>query len=309
MNIENEVIADELAFTPADPQSRGDFIEDDLNEEETETVEETETEDEPEQSSHDEGDDDDSSDDDVSPTSNEPDTNGNVPRDRLNKEIAKRRELEARLLQLESRLADNSAATEDNAPDSVIEGLTKESFSEMQEAMIEGETDVAFALFEKMLGNAVAGAKENARFEARAEVEMTKAQEQLSQKAAELSTRYPELDYQSDLADESLIGEVVELRDIHMDRGLSSAEALEKAVAYIAFENKLKDRQAPKSLDAPSRGGVKSKIDIASKEKGKLKGTSARHRPEVIDISKLNDDAFSKLSAEAIAKARGDFLE
>ena len=306
--------------------ARGDFVEEaetevidgeESEEAETEEVEQEGDLDEAEAGETEEGagsDSDDSSDSstgDSDDTDSETADNGNVPRDRLNKEIQKRRELESRLMELESRILSNEP-TPETEKKSPIEGVTKDQFSEMQEAMIEGETDQAFGLFRKMLESAVSGARDEARSEARVELETNRIQQELTTKANELSVRFPELDYQSDLADETLIGEVVELRDINMSRGLTAAEALEKAVKYVAFENELKDRKSkPKSIASVPRTKqtVQDKIKLSEKEQGRLKGTSARHRAEVVDISKLSEDAFNNLSEEAKARARGDFLE
>lgn len=322
----NVEVREQLDDEMQQKRARGDFIEETESEVvESEETEEAETEESEQENELDEDADDESkardgSDNDDSGDASTGDGddadsevagNGNVPRDRLNKEIQKRRELEARLVELESRISANTPPPE-NEVKSPIEGVTKDQFSEMQEAMIEGETDQAFDLFRKMLESAVSGAKNEARSEARVELETNRIQQELTTKANELSARFPELDYQSDLADETLIGEVVELRDINMSRGLTAAEALEKAVKYVAFENELKDRKSkPKSIASVPRTkqSVQDKIKLSEKEQGRLKGTSARHRAEVVDISKLSEDAFNNLSDEAKARARGDFLE
>ena len=62
------------------------------------------------------------------------------------------------------------------------------------------------------------------------------------------TTKYPELDSHSDLADTGLIEEVVDLRETFVHRGLDASKALIKAVRMVAHDNKLEDRTSNQIL-------------------------------------------------------------
>ncbi|NYR11279.1 hypothetical protein HC000_02035 [Pseudoalteromonas sp. MIP2626] len=319
-------------YVPPTPQERGDYVvedepedelEDELEEDELEEdePEEDEPEDEPE-------DEEDADEDEVDPDAPQDDeapeekgakskTKRQVPLDRLNKEIGKRRALEAELSQLRDTvdtLKAAPAASKVEAP-SEPESFTREDFESMQEAMLDGETDKAFDIFGKMMATQSKATSSKTEKEVaervRNEINQDRAMSELRETAATLAAQYPELDSAGDDADEGLIEEVVEMRDLYVDRGLTPAQALKKSVRLVALENALVDRTAKPKADMArptKKVNSKAKLEAAKRENGKLSGTGGRNgRPE-INIGRLSDEEFGKLSAEAKATARGDYV-
>ncbi|MDG1858686.1 MAG: hypothetical protein P8I94_06265 [Emcibacteraceae bacterium] len=318
----NEIIEDSEQDATDDDNDANDSTDDttdgDVADDQTDA--ETTEEEESDEESAEEGDEEaepDSADEDDKESEKEPDTKpkkkvqNKVPVDRLNKEIAKRKALEAKVAALE-----NAPAPEQNedapAPTPTI---TKEDFEKMQEAMLDGETDAAFELFQKMQAPAPAQSlsREEIAQEVRAELNAEKAVEELNSTATSIIESYPELNSQSDDADQGLIDEVLDYRNTYEQKGLTPAAALQKAVKMVAFENELTDKKAkPASITdstrAKKKANITEKTKLASKERGKLGGESAHNKNSGIDINKLTDDQFGKLSPEAKARLRGDII-
>lgn len=245
-----------------------------------------------------------------------------VPVNRLNKEVQKRRaaeerlkDFEARVAELEERLASAQRAPSQGegraapADDEPAFGL--EDFKAMQDAMLDGDTEVAMSKFAEMMAKQTEKAAKLAREEARAEIDTDRVTSRLQSAAQELAAKYPELDHTSELGDQGLIEEVVELRNVYIERGQNAADALRKAVKLVALENGLEDRTAkpPKPATPPAKKvDTQSKLDIAQRERGRLPGDGEKSREQRLDIRKLSDKQFAELSREALAKARGDFV-
>lgn len=336
LNADSAILDD---YVPPTPQERGDFVvedepEDELEEDELEEDELEEDESEEDESENDkpednepedeEGADEDEADPDAPEDDEAPEEKGakskakrQVPLDRLNKEIGKHRALEAELTQLRNTvdtLKAVPAASEGEEP-SAPESFTREDFESMQEAMLDGETDKAFDIFGKMMAtqsqaNSSKTEKEVAE-RVRNEINQDRAMNELRDTAAALAAQYPELDSAGTDADEGLIEEVVEMRDLYVDRGLTPAKALQKSVRLVALENSLVDRTAKPKADMAKpakKVNTKAKLEAAKRESGKLSGSGGRNgRPE-INIGRLSDEEFGKLSAEAKSNARGDYV-
>ena len=337
----SSVVLDE-EYTPPTPEERGDLlVEDDADdalldsehddaEEELEDGEEELLEDEDDaDDGEEEGVSDDEEEDEPEDDESEDDESGNdaagrkgkgkarVPLSRLNKEIEKRRALEAEVRNLRKATEQGVQAEGGQSPsqgEKTAQAFTREDFEGMQEAMLDGETDKAFEIFGKMMASQSELARETAEKEVservRSEIEQDKALNELRSTAVELSESYPELDSGSEFADEGLIEEVVELRDMYADRGMPLAEALKKSVKLVALDNGLKNRKAKADMAAPKKKSLnpKKKLAAAEKERGKLSGSGAKNRPK-IDISTLGDEEFGQLSKEALAAARGDYVQ
>ncbi len=92
---------------------------------------------------------------------------------------------------------------------------------------------------------------------------------------------------------------------------LTPSEALKKSVRLVALENDLVDRTAKPKADMAKltkKTNTKAKLVAAKKERGKLSGTGGGNSRPDIDISRMSDNEFAGLSAEAKARARGDYV-
>ena len=307
--------------TPVENADRGDLVVKAEAEPEVETEEETEVEVEAESEEESEVEAEEETEVEPDTTEEESDTTdkvadekGNmVPRNRLNKEIEKRKAMEERLRKLEA-----TKPAEEKAPAPEVEAFSPDDFTKMQDAMLDGETEDAFAMFKKMVTastqQAVDSVRESAKEDARAEITADKENASLQQAAVELGAKYPELDSNSDISDEGLIEDVIATRDIYYDRGHSLADALEKAVKMVAQDNSLVDRSAKKAMDDPARltkkpSQVKKKIELAKKEKGRLEGDGGQDVKTKPNLLTMSDEEFSNASSQARREARGDFLQ
>lgn len=349
MNLSSAIVDD--AYVPPTPAERGDFVDEDevpaeepeeeLEEapeeapeedeaEEDEAEEDAPEEDAPEEDEaeeepkEDELEDEDGTEDEVEDEAEveEPKAvaKGNkkqqVPLDRLNKEIGKRRALEGELKSLRDKVDTMGKPPAVDTPAEADSSLSREDFEGMQEAMLDGETDKAFEIFGKMMTSQSQAARSTSEKEVtervRNELNQDRAMSELQQTASTLAVQYPELDSAGEGADDGLIEEVVEMRDLYVDRGMTPAEALKRSVRLVALENSLVDRTAkPKADMAKPRKPVntKAKLAAASKERGKLSGSGGSNGRPDINIGRMSDDEFAGLSAEAKARARGDYVE
>lgn len=245
--------------------------------------------------------------------------NGTVPRARLNKESLKRKQAEARVKALEAQLQGRETQTPKAEPEAEekpadIE-IDMDKFKKMQIAMLDEDTEAAAGIFKELLSSAVPKQEkvsvDDIRAEIRAELLANQAQEKVNAKANEMFERYPELNHNSDDRDEDMIAEVIRLRDANRDGGMEPDEALADAVDYVAYRYDLEDRVKAKEKKAPpqrkKKVDVERKKELASKERGKLKGSSGAGE-KTLDISKLSESEYDKLSEDVKRKARGDYL-
>ena len=248
------------------------------------------------------------------PAKGKKDSNPMVPRQRLNKEIQKRQQLEARIRDLETQSAVPPAA----APAPVKEPVkpNAEAIGSMFAAVLDGDETKAQATLEQILtefGDRVVN-QALAQSKDVAEGTYSRNQElnQLREAAAEVTEQYPEFDQNSADVDMGLTEEVLALRDTLIDRGEKPAAALRRAAKLVALENGLQPRGKAADLSKPPVGSkpkdVSKQIARATQTPGRLKGEGAKNKETRIDILKLSDDQFGKLSREALAKARGDFF-
>lgn len=248
------------------------------------------------------------------PTKGKKDSNPMVPRQRLNKEIQKRQQLEARIRDLETQSAVPPAA----APAPVKEPVkpNAEAIGSMFAAVLDGDETKAQATLEQILtefGDRVVN-QALAQSKDVAEGTYSRNQElnQLREAAAEVTEQYPEFDQNSADVDMGLTEEVLALRDTLIDRGEKPAAALRRAAKLVALENGIQPRGKAADLSKPPVGSkpkdVAKQIARATQTPGRLKGEGAKNKETRIDILKLSDDQFGKLSREALAKARGDFF-
>jgi len=237
---------------------------------------------------------------------------GQVPRDRLNKEIEKRKTLERQIRDLQNKAPEQASEQDSRERTPAAKPFTKEQFAAMQNAMLDGETEKGFEIFAEMMSNQSSQVRADAIAETdirvRSELNIERENNSLSQEAQRQGERFPELVAGGDFADDGLIDEVVETRNIYIERGVDAAEALRKAVRIVSSEHGLVDRKSVAKAPSKKRVDVAGKIALAEKEQGKLGGGSTQKPAPVVDLAKISDSQFSKLSEDAKARARGDYL-
>jgi len=239
-----------------------------------------------------------------------------VPLSRLNKEVDKRRVLENRIAELVAA-ADNPAPKAKAKEAPVVDdtpAFTLDDFKEMSNAILDGNDEKALEKFSNMtqaqVNKAVNGVRDEARNDARSEIQADRDTTDLLSVAADITKQYPEFDSNSDSADKAMIEDVLDLRDAFETKGLSPAKALEKATRLVALDNKLTDRSVKAVEKKPTvkKPNIKKKLELAKKEKGKLQGNPSRAKALKKPLAELSDDEFGAATEEALAKARGDFV-
>ncbi|NRA62553.1 MAG: hypothetical protein HRU25_16965 [Psychrobium sp.] len=171
--------------------------------------------------------------------------------------------------------------------------FTKADFQEMSDAILDGDTNKAFELMQKMQ-NAGAQKESLSRDDIRREIKNDAGQKVLETTAAKLAKQFPHLDSGSDSFDQEAIDEVVAIRDLHVKRGLTPAKALEKAV----------------KMSNNDRGIKASSSVMASDSSGKSKAKSMGS----MDLAGMSRDDFDTAlgtdeGRDALAAARGDFVD
>lgn len=239
-----------------------------------------------------------------------------IPKDRLDKELAKRRQLENRLKELE----DQAKTTQTPAPHAEFDFDDAET--KYMNAVLDGETEKAKKI------RAEIRQMERAQLQAEMQQSMqetsqrTQAQIRLDSAVQEVVSQYPQLDVNGEAPDQSLIDETNELMSGFLNAGYDPVDALKKAVGYttaslgvnmdvtekaVIPDSKTRDLSAEKSAKRLQEGAEKRE-KATTQQPPKLSGESQRSRDDsVVDIFKMSDKDWNNLSDEQLRKLRGDF--
>ncbi|MBM7454473.1 hypothetical protein HNR62_000302 [Oceanisphaera litoralis] len=251
------------------------------------------------------------------PAPKKKDSNPMVPRQRLNKEIQKRQQLELRLRELEALSGQASTPAPFSPQQQAVNTTLDDNLvNQMFASVLDGDEGKAQAAFKQLLeshGQQLVQQMSGQSVEA---AQSTYAYQQevnsLQQAAGEVVAEYPEFDHTSDDADMGLVEEVLGLRDTFIANGMSAGEALRRSARLVAIENGIQSRKA---ASTPSRSevgrkpvNVQQQMARAQQAPQRLQGNSGKNKDVRVDVTKLSDDQFASMSREALAKARGDFL-
>lgn len=236
--------------------------------------------------------------------------------ERIQKEVTKRKASE-------KEFAEYKAANPETAPVAEVapaELFTEEEYKVAADAQMDGDYGPMRELNNRTIANAVSSLKadilEQAGEIAQAEVSTANTNNLLKTVATEIGTEYPELDPQSDSADQSMIEETLGLRNFYADRGASYPEALREAALTVAHKYGLGTETAAigdnplatESTISKKPNDIKTKLELSQKEVGKLGGDGERNRDIKPDVLQMSEASFAKISQEELARARGDIL-
>ncbi|HHE3513997.1 TPA: hypothetical protein ACPDKP_000782 [Pasteurella multocida] len=242
-----------------------------------------------------------------------------VPYERLQKEIQKRKELEAQL----------AAATQNTpeyvAPDMDINyevTIDNDKFKAMSTAMLEGDAETAQRMFADMLSaNVNAAAKvaaqaaskqayETARNEAESSIQTRQILSEAQEAANIVMDEFDVFNESSENFNEDMLNEAISLRDGLVATGHSIGEAILKAAEFTASKYGVTAKSADVADEPPKqrvkKPDVKAKMEQAAKNPPKTGGEPAT-TPE-IDPFNMTMEEFDKLDPKEIAKLRGDFV-
>ena len=237
-----------------------------------------------------------------------------VPRSRLKKEVAKRNAVQA---ELDALKAKQPTANTDEVVENKKAELDPKKFKTMQSAMLDGDTEVAMGIFGEMLqtatDSAVAIATEQTRSAVKQDLMKDAEEKAFVTVTDRIYKSFPEFEFGSDLADDTLIGEVIDLRDFYLQkRSMEPADALLRAANEVATEYEIEDRSPKAKAPVPPKPrslDIARKTELATKEKGALNGSSSPNESSAFQARNLTDkQLFSEDNDLAKRKARGDFL-
>ena len=233
-----------------------------------------------------------------------------VPKSRLDEVLAKNKEMQKRLQDIEGKEAEETKTPE-------YDFVAQEKA--YQDLVLEGETEKA-ALVRQEIRSAE---REQLMSEMQSKMGQTVQQDrelhELTQKASEIMEVFPIFDEKSKAYDEGLTNEVMELRDAFIYQGYGAADSLAKATEVTLLSKKpelLQGETAPAVDPAPTltkavqekkqKATVKKKVEASQAQPPEMKGESAKNK-KVVDINVMSDDEFRALPEDTLRRLRGDF--
>ena len=234
-----------------------------------------------------------------------------VPKARLDEVLAKQKALQK---QLDEMTAQNEKSAE--APDA-YDFDSKEV--EYQNMVLDGETEKAVALRREIRK----AERAQLEFEMRQEMNQTVSKDRqmtaLQNAAAAMEEAYPVFDSNSDVFDQEITNEVVDLRDAFILKGYDAVDALSKAVKYVVKDHDLDQAQesvpslagkAQKTDElAIKRAQVTKKLRAAEAQPPELPGeSSSNHGDKGFDLSSMTEEEFAALPEATLRRIRGDII-
>ena len=234
-----------------------------------------------------------------------------VPKARLDEVLAKQKALQK---QLDEMTAQNEKSAE--APDA-YDFDSKEV--EYQNMVLDGETEKAVALRREIRK----AERAQLEFEMRQEMNQTVSKDRqmtaLQNAAAAMEEAYPVFDSNSDVFDQEITNEVVDLRDAFILKGYDAVDALTKAVKYVVKDHDLDQAQesvpslagkAQKTDElARKRAQVSKKLRAAEAQPPELPGeSSSNHGDKGFDLSSMTEEEFAALPEATLRRIRGDII-
>jgi len=232
-----------------------------------------------------------------------------VPKSRLDEVLAKNKEMQKKLLDIETE-----KNKEPEAP--AYDFVNKEKT--YQDLVLEGETNKAALLRQEIR----AAEKEQLMSEMKSQMGETVQQDrenhELAAKAQEIVDVFPVFNEKSKQYDEKLTAEVMELRDAFIYQGYGAADSLAKATEVTLLSKRpellegsdVAEDPAPQLSKAvqnkKQKATVRKKVEAAQAQPPAMKGESAKNK-KVVDINVMSDDEFGALPEDTLRRLRGDF--
>ena len=232
-----------------------------------------------------------------------------VPKSRLDEVLAKNKEMQKKLQDIESE-----KSNEPEVP--AYDFVSKEKA--YQDLVLEGETNKAALLRQEIR----AAEKEQLMSEMKSQMGQTVQQDrenhELAAKAQEIVDVFPVFNEKSKQYDEKLTAEVMELRDAFIYQGYGAADSLAKATEVTLLSKRpellegsdVAEDPAPQLSKAvqnkKQKATVRKKVEAAQAQPPAMKGESAKNK-KVVDINVMSDDEFGALPEDTLRRLRGDF--
>lgn len=238
-----------------------------------------------------------------------------IPKSRLDKEIARKKALQNQVEDLQRQL-DANKHTPGQQTEFVFEA--GDDPKKMFDKVLEGDLDTANTLFSDMVTKAVQAGIQTAtaNIDSRVadQVQSVNRAQTEAEVAEELENTYEIFRVDSEEYDDALVGETLAIRDSFVARGYEPADAMRQAADYVIKVNKPELLQEQATQAAPPQQtrnpqAVEKNVAAANQQPPSLPtSTQGSKAPPEVDISNLSDEEFAALPQATLARLRGDVL-
>lgn len=238
-----------------------------------------------------------------------------IPKSRLDKEIARKKALQNQVEELQRQI-DANKHTPGQQAEFVFEA--GDDPKKMFDKVLEGDLDTANTLFSDMVTKAVQAGIQTAtaNIDSRVtdQVRSANRAQTEAEVAEELENTYEIFRADSEEYDDALVGETLAIRDSFVARGYEPADAMRQAADYVIKVNKPELLQEPTTEAAPTQQtrnpqAVEKNVAAANQQPPSLPtSTQGSKAPPEVDISNLSDEEFAALPQATLARLRGDVL-
>lgn len=228
-----------------------------------------------------------------------------VPKDRLDKVLARNRELEAELAR--KNAASTPAESKEKKDEKAFDfNAAEEAY---QDAVLEGDKAKAAKIRSDMRAAERAELKAELAKETGTDSKRDRVNDAILQATSEIERNFPVLDSNSKQYNKEIADEMVETYTGLVAAGKDPLAALEKALKITVKMHDLVDEDGEEEDPAPKKD-VKDKLAAAKKQPPQMpaseRGKKKEVDPDEIDISKLTDEEFDALPEAVLRKMRGD---
>ena len=236
-----------------------------------------------------------------------------IPKSRLDKEIARKKALQNQVEDLQRKLDGQQNGVATQPGEFVFEG--GDDPRKMFDKVLEGDLDTANDLFSSMVSKAVnagiTSATQGIETRVRDQVKQVQRQQTDGEVAEQLENTYDFYRADSDDYDEGLVEETLAIRDSFINRGYEPADAMRQAADYVIRVNK-PELIATQEAAAPAKqtrnpNAVQKNVAAANQQPPSLPtSTQGSKAPPEIDLSSLSIEEFDALPKATLARLRGD---
>lgn len=228
-----------------------------------------------------------------------------IPKARFDEEIKRQREQNAELERKLAALGDKSSQkTADEDPMAALLERRASLEDALDDAQAEGDRDAIKAARAALRALDLQERQLLVQHAVSSSAAISRETTTYSQAAQEIERNYPELDSNSDQYDAVATENVLALMAGYVQAGKDKVTALKQAVATLM------GNRTPKTGDKRNAAQRNAALDAAERQ-SPLKprfGEAPNERSLAVDVSKLSDAEFSKLSDRHLSLLRGDVI-
>jgi len=179
------------------------------------------------------------------------------------------------------------------------------------EAIYDGDMDAAKQIRAEIRAAERKAAEDAARAvleQERAQMRAQQEQQQLQGVVAKAYEKYPFLNPQSGEVDQEAVDEVIAMRNLYLQKGMTAAEAIAKAVDKVGprYGDAIETEAPKKSITKQRKETLERNLERSDRIPPTGAGVGERARK--VDYSSMSEAEFASLSEQEKRRARGDFL-